>query len=321
MAKRKRLSPAKLTADAPVTAPGVTSSRALIADVVNDAATTSALMELSDKISDARQVGRWIEQVPLDAIKADYLVCDRVVAQADDMATLKDSLRAGGQKTAIEVVQFGPNTFGLISGWRRLTALHELYLEGGLGTVLRSCGAPTMPQRPIWRWSKKTKSALVCRFMNVAALWLRPWISAPIPPTKKALGALFHAVPRAKRSKIGSFVRVVRALDDILQFPTYLSEHGGLAIAQALRADTGFAVRLRKELDATSPQSAGAEQAIVSAAIKGQIKAKPAAQKPVTLPSGLKYNYQTSGKITLSGAILGDKEFAKRVIQTLKLMK
>ncbi|MFT4742082.1 MAG: ParB family chromosome partitioning protein [Yoonia sp.] len=322
MAKRKRLSPAMLTGDvAPVAAPEVKSSRPPIADVANDAATTNALMELSDKISSARQDGRWIEQIPLDAIKADYLVRDRVVADADDMTALKDSLRAGGQQTAIEVVPFGPDTFGLISGWRRLTALRELYLEGGLGTVLAIVRHPDDAAASYLAMVEENEIRADLSFYERGRVVVKAVGAGAYPSDKKALGALFHAVPRAKRSKIGSFVRVVRALDDTLQFPTELSEHGGLAIAQALAADTGFAARLRKALEASPPQSAGAEQAIITAAIKGQVKAKPPAQKPVTLPSGLQYTVQTNGKITLSGAALGDKEFQKRLIQTLKLMK
>jgi hypothetical protein len=142
---------------------------------------------------------------------------------------------------------------------------------------------------------------------------------------KDALAALFHAAPRAKRSKIGSFVRIVRALDDVLQFPTALSERSGLALAQALGADAGFAARLRKKLDGAHPQTAGAEQAVVAVTIKGpktkepsKLLAKPTA---VLLPSGLEYVTHADGKIMLQGAVLGDANFTERLIQTLKSLK
>ena len=116
MAKRKRLSPAMLTSEAPITAPEVKSTRPPIAAIANDAATTHALMELSDTISAARDQGRWIEQIPLDAIQTDYLVRDRTVVDADEMEALKTSIRANGQQTAIEVVAIDRETYGLISG-------------------------------------------------------------------------------------------------------------------------------------------------------------------------------------------------------------
>ncbi len=322
MAKRKRLSPAMLTSDVPAMTPEVKSARPPIADVANDAATTHALIELSDKISTARQEGRWIEKIPLDAIKSDYLVRDRVDADLAEMQALKDSLRANGQQTAIEVVPYGPETFGLISGWRRLAALRELYLDGGIGTVHAIVRRPDDAAASYLAMVEENEIRAGLSFYERGRIVTKAVDSGAYASDKEALSALFHAVPRAKRSKIGSFVRVVRALDDTLQFPTALSEHRGLALAQALATDAGFAGRLRAALETKQPQSANAEQAITTAVIKGAVaKATPPAQKPVTLPSGLAYVVQANGKITLSGAVLNDVAFQNRLIQTLKSMK
>lgn len=320
MAKRKRLSPAILTTDTPVMAPEVKSTRAPIADVAGDAATTNALMELSDKISTARQEGRWIEAISIDAIKSDYLVRDRVDTDIDEMTALKDSLRANGQQTAIEVVPHGPETFGLISGWRRLTALRELYLEGGTGSILAIIRHPDDAAASYLAMVEENEIRAGLSFYERGRIVAKATDEGAYASDKDALAALFHAAPRAKRSKIGSFVRIVRALDDVLQFPTALSERSGLALAQALGADAGFPARLRKKLDAAHVQAAGAEQAVIAAAIKGPSKssAKPTA---VLLPSGLEYVTHADGKITLQGAALKDESFAKRLIQTLKCIK
>lgn len=320
MAKRKRLSPAILTTDAPVMAPEVKSTRAPIADVAGDAATTNALMELSDKISTARQEGRWIEAISIDAIKSDYLVRDRVDTDADEMTALKDSLRANGQQTAIEVVPHGPETFGLISGWRRLTALRELYLEGGTGSILAIIRHPDDVAASYLAMVEENEIRAGLSFYERGRIVARATDEGAYASDKDALAALFHAAPRAKRSKIGSFVRIVRALDDVLQFPTALSERSGLALAQALGADAGFTARLRKKLDAAHAQTAGAEQAVIAAAIKGPSKS-PVKVMPVALPSGLEFVVHGDGKITLQGAVLKDADFAKRLIQTLKQMK
>lgn len=320
MAKRKRLSPAMLTPDAPEMTAEMKSSRPPIADVAGDAAATSALMELSDKMNAARQEGRWIEQISIDAIKSDYLVRDRVDADTEEMTALRDSLRANGQQTAIEVVPHGPETFGLISGWRRLTALRELYLEGGLGTILAIIRHPDDAAASYLAMVEENEIRASLSFYERGRIVARAVDEGAYATDKDALSVLFNAAPRAKRSKIGSFVRIVRALDDVLQFPTALSERNGLALAQALRADAGFAVRLRKKLDAAHVQTAGAEQAVIAGAIKGPVKksVKPAA---VSLPSGLDYVTHADGRITLQGAALRDESFVKRLIQSLNKLK
>ena len=320
MAKRKRLSPAMLTPDAPLAAPETKSARVPIADVANDAALTNALMELSDKISAARQEERWIERIQLDAIKADFLVRDRVAIDTDEMTALKDSLRANGQQTAIEVVPHGPETFGLISGWRRLTALRELYLEGGTGTVLAIIRQADDAATSYLSMVEENEIRSGLSFYERGRIVARAADEGAYASDKDALAALFHAVPRAKRSKIGSFVRIVRTLDDVLQFPTALSERLGLALAQALGGDAGFGNRLRKKLEAAHPQTAGAEMAVIAAALKGagekQVKANP-----VLLPSGLEYLAHADGKITLQGRALKDADFVNRLMQTLKSLK
>ncbi|MFT5799917.1 MAG: ParB family chromosome partitioning protein [Candidatus Azotimanducaceae bacterium] len=107
---------------------------------------------------------------------------------------------------------------------------------------------------------------------------------------------------------------------DVLQFPTALSERSGLALAQALGTDAGSSARLRKKLDATHTQTAGAEKAAIAAAIKGPakdpVKTGKAPQR-VKLPSGLEYVAQPDVKITLSGAVLKDDAYVNRLIQTL----
>jgi len=300
MAKRKRLSPAMLTPDAPIPAPEVKSVRPPIADVAGDAAATGALMELSDKISTARQEGRWIEQIPLDAIKTDYLVRDRVDVDAEEMAALKDSLRANGQQTAIEVVPHGTGTFGLISGWRRLTALRELSLEGGLETVLAIIRQPY------------ERGRIVARAVDEGAY----------ASDKEALTGLFGSVPRAKRSKIGSFVRIVRALDSDLRFPTALSEKSGLALAQALASDDGFAQRLRRKLTDADTHTAAAEQGVIADMIAGPQKAKPAAApESVMITGGLSYVAHPNGRMVLQGAALKDPTFVAKIAAAIKTLK
>mgnify|MGYP000005817930 CR=1 FL=1 len=320
MAKRKRLSPAMLTSDAPIAAAEVKSTRPPIADIANDAATTHALMELSDTINAARAQGRWIEQIPLDAIKADYLVRDRTVVDTDEMEALKTSLRSNGQQVAIEVVSLGQNAYGLISGWRRLTALREMSLEGGLDTVLAIVRQPHDAAASYLAMVEENEIRSGLSFYERGRIVTKAVDEGAYESDKAALAALFHAVPRAKRSKIGSFVRIVRALDNVLAFPTSLSERSGLALAQALTDDVGLAGRLQKKLAQTPAPSPAAEWELIAAMIKGPARTK---EKPVavSLPSGLEYSLHEGGKITLSGSALRDDAFVERLVQTLKGLK
>lgn len=320
MAKRKRLSPAMLTSDTPIAAPEVKSARPPIADIANDAATTNALMELSDTINTARAQGRWIEQIPLDAIKADYLVRDRTVVDADEMESLKTSLRSNGQQMAIEVVSVGQKTYGLISGWRRLTALRELSLEGGLDTVLAIVRRPHDAAASYLAMVEENEIRSGLSFYERGRIVTKATDEGAYESDKVALAALFHAAPRAKRSKIGSFVRVVRALDTTLKFPTALSERSGLALAQAIAEDAGVVRRLQKQLEKAPAQSAADELAKINATLKGD-RNTATRLAPVLLASGLECRAHSSGKITLTGAALRDEAFVDRLMQTLSALK
>ena len=319
MAKRKRLSPAVLTSDGPVSSPEKKAMRAPIADVAGDASTAAALLELSDRICTARQEGRWIEKISIDAIQSDFLVRDRVEIDADEMTALKDSLRTNGQQTAIEVVPHGPETFGLISGWRRLTALRELYLEGGLGTVLAIVRHPEDSASAYLAMVEENEIRSGLSFYERGRIVARAVDEGAYATDKDALSGLFGSVPRAKRSKIGSFVRIVRALDSDLQFPTALSERVGLALAQALGADTGLAARLRKALDKAHVRTAAAEVATITDIIS---PAKTPASKPVPaeipLIEGLSYVLHADGQMTLQGPALKDPELTSKIVQAIQ---
>ena len=157
MAKRKRLGPARVTgaptgastgtpAETPETGSdvpadletksvfpsyplGIATHRqrpAPIAAVAGQSASEAALAELSDTLRSAREEGRLIQALPLDAIEADHLVRDRLVADEEEMQTLISSIRARGQQTPVEVMALEGGRYGLISGWRRLTALRRL---------------------------------------------------------------------------------------------------------------------------------------------------------------------------------------------------
>ena len=87
----------------------------------------AAAEEIARTLATARETGRLVLDLPLEAIAADHLTRDRLPVEDEEMVALKSSLAAHGQRTPIEVTPLtgeGPGAlpYGLISGWRRLAA-------------------------------------------------------------------------------------------------------------------------------------------------------------------------------------------------------
>ena len=108
--------------------------KARVADhVVLDAEHLPFNPEVIALVESARAEGRLLQAVPLEAIDLGYLVRDRLLDPLnEEMDSLKQSLRARGQQTPVELVALeGAPGYGLISGLRRVTALRQLYEETG----------------------------------------------------------------------------------------------------------------------------------------------------------------------------------------------
>jgi ParB family chromosome partitioning protein len=237
MAKRKRLSPALLSADiGPETGsngPLETHSRPPIAQVAGETAEHAAFAELTRTLTEAREEGRLIQRLPLAEIETGHLVRDRMVFDAAEMAALVASLRARGQQVPIEVVARAEGGYGLISGLRRVMALARSERRRSW----RWCAVPRPLRRPISPWSRKTRSAPASPFTNARGWRRRRRSSASIPTPRRRSGRCFTSASPAKRSKIGSFVRVHEALGHALRYPAAIPERLGLALAAVLDRD------------------------------------------------------------------------------------
>ena len=95
---------------------------------------------------------------------------------------------------------------------------------------------------------------------------------------KQALQRLFATASRAKRSKIGSFLAIYHALDDVLRFPAALPERLGLALSRRLETDAAAAPAFRAALAAPTA-SAEAEQRLLALLLAGT-GSKPPAPRP-----------------------------------------
>ena len=273
MAKRKRLTPAdpeRVDASGGLSAASAFAA-APIASVAGEASSEAALAEVSEALSSARREGRLIENIGLRAIDAHYLTRDRVGVEGEEMDALVESIRTRGQQTPIEVVDLGGDSYGLISGWRRLAAMTRLSEEGGgfgFGTIAALVRTPASASDAYVAMVEENEIRVGLSYFERARIAAKAVEQGIYPDSKAALLALFASASRAKRSKIRSFLPVVAALDGTLQFPHRLPERTGLQLARAMEKDPTLAARLREAV--VGATSAEEEQALLAGLLRSK---------------------------------------------------
>jgi ParB family transcriptional regulator, chromosome partitioning protein len=333
MAKRKRLTPPQETYLAPVVPENkalngpfgsVLRSPAPIAQMAGDAAAVAALREVTEELHSARAEGRLIQQVPLAAIEVDHLLRDRISHDDEDMAALRASLRARGQQTPIDLVDLGNGRYGLISGWRRLMALSDLYSEtrdARFSTIQALLRRPDGSADAYLAMVEENEIRVGLGHYERARIAAKATEAGVYPDVHAALRHLFSAASRAKRSKIGSFVTLYRQLDGVLGYPGTISERLGLALAAALEVDAGLGPRLLQMLEQAKPKTPIEEQSLLARALR---PAKPNKNTPKKtgedIAPGIKLRVSGKGahaQYTLSGPGLGG-DFEARLVDWLK---
>ena len=331
MAKRKRLSfEATLGPDAPAPRPGLGSvsdtekgfsatPSVPIAGVARDASASAALAEVARTLTEARETGRMVLSIPLTQIQLDYLVRDRLApaphSDDADMAALKASLLARGQQMPIEVAPLGADRYGLISGWRRCQALAALHHETGdarFAEALALLRQPTESSQAYQAMVEENEIRVGLSYFERARIVARSVEQGVFADKRAALQALFGSASKAKRSKIGTFIPIVAALDGHLRFPTAISERQGLVLGRALDGDPDLAPRLIARLNGGAPADGEAECALLAAALEAET-APHAGAGPTQTPSpktppapeplcpGLAMRRNADGSLTLSG--------------------
>jgi len=306
MAKRKRLTPPNPSyLDTP---PALetksmfsTPRSAPIADVARDASSTAALSEMAESLARARDEGRMVVALPLDEIVMDHLVRDRLVVDATEMQALKTSLRSRGQQTPIEVMQLEDGRYGLISGWRRCQALSEIAQEDRDydPTVLALLRRPEEASDAYLAMVEENEIRVDLSYFERARIVAKAVEEGVYGTERTALQMLFRSASRAKRSKIGSFLPVVRALDGVVRFPHGLSERLGLSLAQALNDDPGFAPRLQAQLEAVEVETPEAETALLTKALAVHNQSLKAPTETKSAESEPAFRDETIGAFTL----------------------
>ncbi|UOM37091.1 ParB N-terminal domain-containing protein [Acuticoccus sp. I52.16.1] len=336
MAKRKRLTPARLappTADErapetksadPVVPASATDSNATprrrppIAGVAGEAAAIAALNEMGQGLEAARSEGRLLLNIPLDDIDVGYLVRDRIVLDDEEMATLTESLRRRGQQTAIEVADLGEaragGRWGLISGWRRVMALRNL----GASDVLAAIRHPQSARLAYQAMVEENEIRAALSYYERARIAVRSAETGVYPDTRTALSDLFASASRPRRSKIGSFMLLVEALDGVLKFPAAITERQGLALVKLLDGNGDAIDRVRDALATAAPRTADEETDVLARLLSPTRPAAAARSKPRQeyLRPGLLCR-ETAEEMVLRGPELS-QELREKVRQMLR---
>lgn len=266
-----------------------------------DAAAMAALRELAEEVSNARAEGRFVQALPLDQVDEGWLVRDRVSVDTEALSGLTESLRAHGQRTAIEVVDHGAGAvprYGLISGWRRLSSLRALHAETGearFATVLAVLRRPETAGDAYVAMVEENEIRAGLSYYERARIAAKAVEAGVFPSAKQALQQLYANASRSRRSKIGSFLSLYSALGDALRFPESIPERLGLALAMRVEAEPGFAANLTRGLARTAPENAEAELAALNQALK------PVAKGQGEAPAvSAKNSHETANSVTLA---------------------
>lgn len=308
MAKRRRLS-ALGTFDEPAAVPEARVPP--VARIAADAAMQAALQDLADEMQHARESGRLIVDLPLDAIEVQHLARDRMNFDPEDMSALMASLRDRGQQTAIEVVALENSRYGLISGARRLTALRKLHEETGEGRFLRIKAlirpAATAPQAYL-AMVEENEIRSDLSFYERGRLAHEAARLGVFESPAAAVKALFVHVSASKRSKILNFVTLHEAVGSALSFPEFIPEKLGLALAKAVEKDPSLATEITRRLRSSAPKSAAEERLILDRVLAPvrpeQTQHDQAAGQGVQIKGG-------PGRIILTGTGVTDQFIAE----------
>jgi len=331
MAKRKRLAPPKTDylADAPAPSapifPDAPRRTPPIADVAAQASSAAALEEMSDTLRRARDEGRMVLELPIDQITPDYLVRDRLNVDEGEMQVLMTSIQQRGQQTPIEVAPLPDGRYGLISGWRRLRAISRLAEAGETQPqILAFLRKPDQASDAYLAMVEENEIRVGLSYYERARIAARAVEQGVYPDERTALRSLYHAASRAKRSKIGSFLTLVRHLDGVLKFPESIGERAGLILAKELEFAPTLADRIARHVAANPPAFAIDELDRINAALSEAAgKPKKQAQKPKSEPdivrtihAGLQVIRHKNGRLTVKGNAV-DEHLAEDLIAWL----
>lgn len=192
----------------------------------------------------ASEEGRVLETLPLDRVRTDALPRDRLeleaVASSDEMEELKASIRTRGQREPIEVWRDGDG-YQLKKGWRRLTALGQLFAETGekryttIVARIEEGGSDRLARYVDMVEENVIREDLTFAEMAQVAIAAAADQDVEEPDPDALIGRLYGALHKTKRSYIRSFAYVLSVFGDDLRWPKAVGRDLGVDVARLLR--------------------------------------------------------------------------------------
>ncbi len=220
----------------------------------------------------AEEAGLVVKEIPLSEISTDYFSRDRIDLDPAQMAELVASLRNHGQRTPIEVMQLPDQTgYGLISGWRRWSALTQLFNETGspdFSVIQAFIRVPEHASDAYIAMVEENEIRANLSHYERGRLAVVSASQGVFQSVEDAVDHLFSAASKSKRSKIRSFATIHEELGDVLTFPTKLTERAGLQLAISLRVQGAEPFRralVEKELPTPQAEAAVLDRVIAAA--------------------------------------------------------
>ncbi len=237
----------------------------------------------------AEREGRLLQSVPLSSIDAGFLLRDRDVIGVEQIDELKRSIVQSGLRMPLEVVksgiQNGQESYGLISGLRRLNALRMLAAETldpkweHVNVIIHSQSDMSRHYIAMVEENEMREDLTLFERGRIVVIAAKHGVFSSMD---EAISALFSQASKSKRSKIRGFALIYEELGESVTYSHKLNEKQGLALASALRDGKGK--RIRKALQESEPQSAEEEWSIIERAIRGR---EPKSKSMISVGRGL----------------------------------
>ena len=207
----------------------------------------------------AVEEGRLLVPIALSEIATDDLPRDRMdlegVAQSDEMEELKASIRERGQKEPAEVYIGPDGRYQLKKGWRRFTALSQLFAETGDSSFNSLIARVEVGQGDrVARYVDMVEENVIREDLTFAEMAQVAITAAQdggvdeMDPTEM-VPRLYSALHKTKRSYVKNFVTLLSALGDSLPWPKSIPRNLGVEAARAIK-DDGRVDDLRAVLEA-----------------------------------------------------------------------
>lgn len=208
---------------------------------------------------EARESGRILSAVPLADVLTSDLPRDRLdlesVAASVEMEELKASIKERGQKEPVELYHDAAGNLQLKKGWRRYTALSQLFAETGdeiFATVMARIEVGQGDR--LTHYIDMVEENVVREDLSFAEMAQVAILAAQDTGTEELdpdamVPRLYASLHKVKRSYIRSFVFLLCALEDDLKWPKAVSRNLGVDVARALK-EIESAATLRTQLRA-----------------------------------------------------------------------